>query len=389
MNARPHARRTENRLQDHAQPAGHAVSDARRSREARAAAGSRSGRRRRSTRRSARRRAGRPRFVLHDGPPYANDDIHIGHARQQDPEGHRRQEQDAGGLRRAVRAGLGLPRHADRGADREDARQAPPGRGDAAARARLRDRADRAAEGATSSASACSATGIIRTRRWPSGTRPTRSARSASILEKGYLYRGLKPVNWCFDCGSALAEAEVEYEDRAGHRDRRRVPDRRCRSRASSPRRSALARAAGRPGRGRDLDDDAVDDPGEPGAQRHTRTSRTRSSRRRAATSSSRRTWWRRASRAYKLEGKVVATAKGAALERIALPASVLRPRVARLSRRVRDARAGHRHRPPSPAYGVEDFQSCRRYGMKDDEILSPVQGRRHVRRPPAVLRRR
>ena len=34
------------------------------------------------------------------------------------------------------------------------------------------------------------------------------------ILEKGYLYRGLKPVNWCFDCGSALAEAEVEYEDR-------------------------------------------------------------------------------------------------------------------------------------------------------------------------------
>ena len=27
-------------------------------------------------------------------------------------------------------------------------------------------------------------------------------------------YRGLKPVNWCFDCHSALAEAEVEYEDR-------------------------------------------------------------------------------------------------------------------------------------------------------------------------------
>ena len=34
------------------------------------------------------------------------------------------------------------------------------------------------------------------------------------LLEKGYVYRGLKPVNWCFDCGSALAEAEVEYEDR-------------------------------------------------------------------------------------------------------------------------------------------------------------------------------
>ena len=63
---------------------------------------------RRSTRRSAPRAQGRPRFVLHDGPPYANGDIHIGHARQQDPEGHRRQEQDAwpASTRRTCRAGI-------------------------------------------------------------------------------------------------------------------------------------------------------------------------------------------------------------------------------------------------------------------------------------------
>src|SRR5690606_2552444 len=36
----------------------------------------------------------------------------------------------------------------------------------------------------------------------------------ARILDKGYVFRGLKPVNWCFDYGSALAEAEVEYADR-------------------------------------------------------------------------------------------------------------------------------------------------------------------------------
>jgi isoleucyl-tRNA synthetase len=36
----------------------------------------------------------------------------------------------------------------------------------------------------------------------------------ARIMEKGFVFRGLKPVNWCFDCGSALAEAEVEYADR-------------------------------------------------------------------------------------------------------------------------------------------------------------------------------
>ncbi|MDD4954094.1 MAG: isoleucine--tRNA ligase [Candidatus Omnitrophica bacterium] len=33
------------------------------------------------------------------------------------------------------------------------------------------------------------------------------------LVRKGYIYRGLKPVNWCFKCETALAEAEVEYED--------------------------------------------------------------------------------------------------------------------------------------------------------------------------------
>src|SRR5688500_11333587 len=36
-----------------------------------------------------------------------------------------------------------------------------------------------------------------------------------TLMQKGYVYRGLKPVNWCFDCRSALAEAEVEYADRS------------------------------------------------------------------------------------------------------------------------------------------------------------------------------
>ncbi len=36
----------------------------------------------------------------------------------------------------------------------------------------------------------------------------------ARIYANGHIVRGLKPVNWCLDCGSALAEAEVEYEDK-------------------------------------------------------------------------------------------------------------------------------------------------------------------------------
>jgi len=35
----------------------------------------------------------------------------------------------------------------------------------------------------------------------------------ARLTEKGFIYRSLKPVNWCFSCETALAEAEVEYED--------------------------------------------------------------------------------------------------------------------------------------------------------------------------------
>ncbi|HBZ18294.1 MAG TPA: hypothetical protein DEO41_02740, partial [Betaproteobacteria bacterium] len=36
----------------------------------------------------------------------------------------------------------------------------------------------------------------------------------ASIQQNGFLQEGAKPVHWCLDCGSALADAEVEYEDK-------------------------------------------------------------------------------------------------------------------------------------------------------------------------------
>ena len=36
----------------------------------------------------------------------------------------------------------------------------------------------------------------------------------AKIVENGHLHKGSKPVHWCTDCGSALAEAEVEYYDK-------------------------------------------------------------------------------------------------------------------------------------------------------------------------------
>ena len=34
-----------------------------------------------------------------------------------------------------------------------------------------------------------------------------------NMAQKGYVYKGLKPVYWCPDCNTALAEAEIEYEE--------------------------------------------------------------------------------------------------------------------------------------------------------------------------------
>ena len=207
------------------------------------------------------------------------------------------------------------------------------------------------------------------------------------LLEKGYVYRGLKPVNWCFDCGSALAEAEVEYEDRKRPGDRRRLSRSPSREQARASLRPASAadeaRLCG------DLDHDAVDDARQPGAERASRLRLRRWSTRRA--------------------GLLILAAdlREACLE-------ALRPRRARSSPPARARRSSSiRFRHPfydrqspvylgdyvtldtgtgivhsAPAYGIEDFNSCRRYGMKDDEILKPVQGDGTLRRVAAALRR-
>ena len=77
----------------------------------------------------------------------------------------------------------------------------------------------------------------------------------------------------------------------------------------------------------------------------------------------------------FKLQGQIVATAKGAALELIRFR-HPLYDRAAPVylgSYVTLEQGTGIVH--SSPAYGVEDFQSCRRYGMTDDEILNPVGG--------------
>ena len=295
---------------------------------------------------------------------------------QQDPEGSRRQEPHDGGLRRAVRAGLGLPRDADRGADREDARQAPAGRADAEALPRLCHRADRAAEDAVSAAWRAGRLGPSVHDDGRSATRRTKSARSASCSKRAICIAASSPST-----GASIARARSPRRKSStrtaqdiaidvGFPDGRGGP-------AEARQGVRLLAAARRFGVRGDLDHDAVDDSRQPGAQRASGYHATRWSRSDDGLSRSRaRTWSTPASSATSAKAKSLRRQR-------ARPSSTSRFRHPLYDRaspiylaRVRDAR----RRAPgivhsSPAYGIDDFQSCRRYGMNDDDMLNPVQG--------------
>ena len=212
---------------------------------------------------------GRPRFVLHDGPPYANGAIHIGHAVNKILKDIVVKSRTLDGFDSPYVPGLGLPRPADRAAGREEAR--PPG--PEARRARLPRRLPRlraasrsTCSAPTSSASACSGDWerpyLTMDPRYEA--QQLRALRHASS-SNGHLYKGVKPVHWCLDCRSALAEAEVEYEERTspaidvGFRVRRQRATSRARIGAGA------RRARQRAGGPRHLDDDALDAAGQPG----------------------------------------------------------------------------------------------------------------------------
>ena len=96
------------------------------------------------------------------------------------------------------------------------------------------------------------------TSRWPSATRRASCASSASSSGQGGLYRGKKPVYWCIHDRTALAEAEVEYEDHTSPSIYVAFGARRRRSRKLLP---SARRPRGRP---RHLDDHPVDAAREP-----------------------------------------------------------------------------------------------------------------------------
>ena len=160
---------------------------------------------------------GRPTFVLHDGPPYANGAIHIGHAvnkilKDMVVKSHLLSGFDApyipGWDCHGLPIELVVEKKFGKVGDKLDA---------AAFRQKCREYAGEQIEGQSRDFQRLGVLGDwnnpYRTMDFRYEADMLRSL--AKIIGRGHLARGVKPVHWCFDCGSALAEAEIEYADKS------------------------------------------------------------------------------------------------------------------------------------------------------------------------------
>lgn len=155
-------------------------------------------------------------FVLHDGPPYANGEIHVGHAVNKVLKDIVVKSKLLAGFDAPYVPGWdchGLPiehkveKEFGKVGDKLDA---------AAFRAKCREYATTQIDLQRRGFKRLGVTGDwdnpYRTMDFRYEADIMRSL--AKIVERGHLLRGSKPVHWCFDCGSALAEAEIEYQDK-------------------------------------------------------------------------------------------------------------------------------------------------------------------------------
>ncbi len=154
-----------------------------------------------------------PRFVLHDGPPYANHRIHIGHAVNKVLKDMVVKSRQLAGYDAPYVPGWdchGLPI--------ENQIERAFGRGLPRAEVQAKSRAY-AAEQIEQQRADFKRLGVLgdwerpyRTMDFGNEAGEIRALKR--VMERGHVYRGLKPVHWCFDCGSSLAEFEIEYADR-------------------------------------------------------------------------------------------------------------------------------------------------------------------------------
>ncbi|MBR0564649.1 isoleucine--tRNA ligase [Azoarcus sp. L1K30] len=312
---------------------------------------------------------GRPKFILHDGPPYANGNLHLGHALNKILKDIIVRSKTMAGFDAPYVPGWdchGLPI--------EHKVEVTHGKNLSADKVRELCRAY-ATEQVEIQKNEFIRLGVLGD--WDNPYLTMNFANEANeiralaqMTRAGYVFKGLKPVNWCFDCGSALAEAEVEYADKPSPAVDVGFP-------CAEPAR--LADAFGlaplnKPALAVIWTTTPWTIPANQALNMHPEFSY-------ALVDTGERylvlahdlvaTCLQR----YQLDGRVVATVQGSALDRITFrhPFYDRQSPVFLGDYVTLDAGTGIVH--SAPAYGLEDFQSCRDNGMTSDDILTPVMG--------------
>ncbi len=158
-------------------------------------------------------KAGLPKFILHDGPPYANGDIHIGHAVNKILKDIIIKSRTLSGFDAPYVPGWdchGLP--IELMVEKKHGKAIPPAQFRELCRSYAAEQVERQKKDFIR-------LGVLGDWDKPYLTMDFKTEADiiraiGQIQQNGYLYQGYKPVNWCLDCQSALAEAEVEYEDK-------------------------------------------------------------------------------------------------------------------------------------------------------------------------------
>ena len=310
----------------------------------------------------------RPKFVLHDGPPYANGKIHIGHALNKILKDMIVRSKTLSGFDAPYVPGWdchGLPI--------EHKVEVTHGKHLTADRTRELCR-EYAAEQIEGQKTEFIRLGVLGD--WDNPYKTMNFANEAGeiralaeMVKQGFVFKGLKPVNWCFDCASALAEAEVEYADKKSQTIDVAFPVADDAKLAAAFGLASLAKPAAiviwtttpwtiPANQALNIHPEfkyALVDTGE----------RLLVLAEELVESCLKR---------YNLEGSVIATAQGSALELI----NFRHPFYDRLSpiylADYVELGAGTGVVHSAPAYGEDDFVTCKRYGMVNDDILTPVQ---------------
>lgn len=156
---------------------------------------------------------GKPKFILHDGPPYANAAIHIGHAVNKILKDIVVKSRQLSGFDAVYVPGWdchGMP--IEIFVEKQHGKNLPAEKVQQLARAHAESQIDLQRGDFMRMGILGDWWNPYKTMNFATEAAEIRTL--GKLFERGYVYRGLKPVNWCFDCGSALAEAEVEYEDK-------------------------------------------------------------------------------------------------------------------------------------------------------------------------------